>query len=151
MSAEKSEGFVVVWASVDRSAGRASMKPFVVEHNTPGMSVVRVENKLGIRASDTAAIVFDNCRIPFDSILGSAEVRQDGGFKDVMATFDSTRPIVAAMAIGVGRAALDFVRDFLQKNNVAIRYGISQRKLTAIERDFMEMEVQLKAARLLTW
>jgi len=151
MAAEKSEGFVVVWATVDKSAGRAGIKPFVVEHNTPGMSVVRVENKLGIRASDTAAIVFDNCRIPFDSILGSAEVRREGGFKDVMATFDATRPIVAAMAIGVGRAALDFVRDFLKEENVPVRYGISPRRLTAVERDFMEMEVQLQAARLLTW
>ena len=151
MAAEKSEGFVVVWATVDKTAGRAGIKPFVVEHNTPGMTVVRVENKLGIRASDTAAIVFDNCRIPFDSILGSAEVRREGGFKDVMATFDATRPIVAAMAIGVGRAALDFVRDFLKKENVPIRYGISPRRLTAVERDFMEMEVQLEAARLLTW
>jgi acyl-CoA dehydrogenase len=152
MSAEKSEGFVVVWATVDRKAGRAGIKPFVVEHNTPGMTVARVENKLGIRASDTAMIVFDNCRVPADHLLGSAEVKRAGsGFKDVMATFDATRPIVAAMAIGVGRAALDFVRDFLQQNNVPMRYGISPRRLMAIERDFMEMEVQLKAARLLTW
>jgi acyl-CoA dehydrogenase len=148
---EKSDGFVVVWAVVDKSAGRNGIKPFVVEHGTGGMSVIRVENKLGIRASDTAAIVFDNCRIPFDHILGSAEVKREGGFKDVMATFDATRPIVAAMAIGVGRAALEFVADFLKQNNIPIRYGISPRRLTAIERDFMEMEVQLKAARLLTW
>lgn len=151
MAAEKSEGFVVVWATVDKNAGRAGIKPFIVEHNTPGMTVVRVENKLGIRASDTAAIVFDNCRVPFDHILGSPEVRREGGFKNVMATFDATRPIVAAMAIGVGRAALDFVADFLKRQNVTIRYGISPRRLTAMERDFMEMEVQLKAARLLTW
>jgi acyl-CoA dehydrogenase len=152
MAAEKSEGFVVVWATVDRTAGRAGIKPFVVEHNTPGMTVARVENKLGIRASDTAMIIFDNCRVPLDHLLGRAEVRSEGGgFKDVMATFDATRPIVAAMAIGVGRAALDFVRDFLAENNVPIRYGLSPRRLTALERDFMEMEVQLKAARLLTW
>jgi acyl-CoA dehydrogenase len=152
MAAEKSEGFVVVWATVDRKAKRAGIKPFVVEHNTPGMTVVRVENKLGIRASDTAMIVFDNCRIPADHLLGKAEVKQEGGsFKDVMATFDATRPIVAAMAIGVGRAALDFVRDFLEQNKVPVRYGVSPRRLTTIERDFMEMEVQLKAARLLTW
>jgi acyl-CoA dehydrogenase len=151
MSAEKSEGFVVVWATVDRNAGRAGIKPFVVEHNTPGMTVVRVENKLGIRASDTAMLTFENCRVPHDHLLGSPEVTPAGGFKDVMATFDATRPIVAAMAIGVGRAALDFVRDFFQRSNVPVRYGISPRRLTAIERDFMEMEVQLKAARLLTW
>jgi acyl-CoA dehydrogenase len=151
MSAEKSEGFVVVWATVDRNAGRAGIKPFVVEHNTPGMTVVRVENKLGIRASDTAMLVFENCRVPQDHLLGNPEITPAGGFKDVMATFDATRPIVAAMAIGVGRAALDFVRDFFERSNVPLRYGISPRRLTAIERDFMEMEVQLKAARLLTW
>ncbi|MBF6559755.1 MAG: acyl-CoA dehydrogenase family protein [Candidatus Binataceae bacterium] len=151
MSAEQSEGFVVVWATVDRSAGRAGIKPFVVEHHTPGMTVARVEHKLGIRASDTAMLIFDNCRVPADCLLGSAEVKPTGGFKDVMATFDATRPIVAAMAIGVGRAALDFVRDFLRDHQVPIRYGLSPRRLTAVERDFMEMEVQLKAARLLTW
>ncbi|MGO9607480.1 MAG: acyl-CoA dehydrogenase family protein [Candidatus Binataceae bacterium] len=148
---DKSEGFVVVWATIDKSAGRAGIKPFVVEHGTPGMQVVRVENKLGIRASDTAAIIFDNCRVPADHLLGSPEVRREGGFKDVMATFDATRPIVAAMAIGVGRAALDFVRDFLKEQKVPVRYGVSPRRLTVVERDFMEMEVQLQAARLLTW
>jgi acyl-CoA dehydrogenase len=151
MAAELSEGFVVVWATVDKSAGRAGIKPFVVDHHTPGMSVVRVENKLGIRVSDTAALVFEDCKIPLDNVLGSPEVKPEGGFKDAMATFDATRPIVAAMAIGVGRAALDFVRDFLKERNVEIRYGLSPQRLTAIERDFMEMEVQLKAARLLTW
>src|SRR5215471_11497881 len=125
MSAEKSEGFVVVWASVDRSAGRAGIKPFVVEHNTRGLTVVRVENKLGIRASDTAMLLFEDCRVPQNHLLGSAEVTPAGGFKDVMATFDATRPIVAAMAIGVGRAALDFVREFLAEQKVEVRYGLS--------------------------
>jgi acyl-CoA dehydrogenase len=148
---DKSEGFVVVWATVDKSAGRAGIKPFVVEHGTPGMQVTRLEQKLGIRASDTAAIIFDNCRVPASNLLGSAEVKREGGFKDVMATFDATRPIVAAMAIGVGRAALDFVRNFLKEQNVPVRYGLSPRRLSAVERDFMEMEVQLQAARLLTW
>ncbi|HEX4209735.1 MAG TPA: acyl-CoA dehydrogenase family protein [Candidatus Binataceae bacterium] len=151
MAAEKSEGFVVVWASVDKRAGRAGIKPFVVEHNTPGMIVTRVENKLGIRVSDTAMLSFDNCRVPLENLLGSPEVKPEGGFKDVMATFDATRPIVAAMATGVGRAALDHVRDFIADHQVPLRYGISLRKLGSLERDFMEMEVQLKAARLLTW
>ncbi|MGO9057752.1 MAG: acyl-CoA dehydrogenase family protein [Candidatus Binataceae bacterium] len=150
-AAELSEGFVVVWATVDKRAGRAGIKPFVVEHHTPGMSVVRVENKLGIRVSDTAALIFEDCRVPLENVLGSPEVKPEGGFKDVMATFDATRPIVAAMAIGVGRAALDFVRDFLKQNNVEVRYGLSPQRLTTLERDFMEMEIQLKAARLLTW
>jgi acyl-CoA dehydrogenase len=153
MAAEKSDGFVVVWATVDRSAGRAGIKAFVVEAHTPGMYVTKVEKKLGIRASDTATLVFEDCRIPLDNILGSPEVPKTSseGFKGVMATFDATRPIVAASAIGVGRAALDFVRETLKERGVEVRYGAPPHKLTALERDFMDMEAQLQAARLLTW
>ncbi|HEU5100881.1 MAG TPA: acyl-CoA dehydrogenase family protein, partial [Roseiflexaceae bacterium] len=74
MSAKESPGFVVVWATIDASAGRAAMKPFVVESGTPGMTVAKLEHKHGIRASDTAALVFQDCRIPYDNILGSPEV-----------------------------------------------------------------------------
>ncbi|GIW40790.1 MAG: acyl-CoA dehydrogenase [Candidatus Binatia bacterium] len=153
MAAEKSEGFVVVWATVDRSAGRAGIKAFVVDHHTPGMKVTKVEKKLGIRVSDTATLVFEDCRIPLDNILGSPEVEKERkeGFKGAMATFDATRPVVAASAIGVGRAALDFTREALEKAGIRIRYGTPPTKLTAVERDFMDMEANLQAARLLTW
>ena len=70
MSAENRKASWSVWATLDRSAGRAGIKPFVVEHHTPGMTVTRVENKLGIRASDTAMIVLDNCRVPANHLLG---------------------------------------------------------------------------------
>jgi len=150
---DKSEGFVVVWATVDKSAGRAGIKAFVVDHGTPGVTVTKVEDKLGIRCSDTAAIVLEDARIPLDNILGDAEVQTDSqkGFKGVMATFDATRPAVAASAIGIGRAAVDFVRDELAKAGVEIRYDRPPMKQTAIERDFMAMEAHLQAARLLTW
>ena len=152
MAAEKSDGFVVVWATVDKSAGRAGIKAFVVERGTPGMTVTKVEHKMGIRASDTAMIVFEDCRIPASNILGSPEVKKTTeGFKGVMATFDATRPAVAASAIGIGRAAVDFVREAFEKEGIKIRYGISPKKLTTLERDFMDMEANLQAARLLTW
>jgi len=152
MAAEKSDGFVVVWATVDRSSGRAGIKSFVVEAGTPGMKVVKCEDKLGIRASDTAMIVFEDCRIPLDNLLGSAQVKASTeGFKGAMATFDATRPLVAASAIGIGRAALDFTREALERAGVEIRYAASPAKLTALERDFIEMEGDLEAARLLTW
>jgi len=148
----KSNGFIVVWATVDRSAGRAGIKSFIVNAGTPGMTVAKCEDKLGIRASDTATLIFEDCRIPFDHILGSAEVpKTSEGFKGVMATFDATRPIVAASALGVGRAALDFVREELTRQNIPIRYGVAAHKLTVVERDFMDMEANLQAARLLTW
>lgn len=150
---EKSDGFVVVWATVDKSAGRAGIKAFVVEAGTPGIRVTKVENKLGIRASDTTEIVLEDCRIPHDNILGTAVVQEHSseGFKGVMATFDATRPAVAASAIGIGRAAVDFVREALGRAGIAIRYSAPYHKLTAIEHDFMEMEANLQAARLLTW
>src|SRR5207249_744305 len=152
MAAEKSEGFVVVWATLDRSAGRAGIKAFVVEAGTPGMYVTKVENKLGIRASDTATLVFEDCRVPLDNILGSPEIpKTSEGFKGVMATFDATRPAVAASAIGIGRATIEFVRETFEKEGIAVRYGVPQSKLSAVERDFMEMEALLEAARLLTW
>jgi acyl-CoA dehydrogenase len=152
MAAEKSDGFIVVWATVDKAAGRAGIKSFVVEAGTPGMKVVKCENKLGIRASDTAMIVFEDCRIPLDNILGSAEVKTSTeGFKGAMATFDATRPLVAASAIGIGRAALDFTREALERAGVTIRYNANPATLTALERDFMDMEADLQAARLLTW
>lgn len=153
LALEESDGLVVVWATVDRSAGRAGMKPFVVEAKTPGVKIGKVEIKHGIRASDTAAIVLDNARIPADNLLGSAEVRKEGtsaGFKGAMATFDASRPMVAASAIGVGRAALEFLKDKLKENGIEIPYGKPYAQLTAVQRDVIEMEMQLKAAWLLT-
>src|SRR3954449_6887962 len=72
---------VVVWATLDKSKGKAAIKSFVVPKGTPGMEVVKLEHKLGIRASDTATILFSNCRIPKDNILGSPEF-SDGGKRE---------------------------------------------------------------------
>jgi acyl-CoA dehydrogenase len=145
-----SEGIIVVWASVDKSAGRAGMKSFVVEAGTPGMKVEKKEKKLGIKASDTVTVTFDNCRIPFGNILGKAEVKsKTEGFKGAMATFDVTRPMVAAQALGVTRAALDMIRDEIDKRGIKIRYDLPRSKQTALERDFIEMEANWRAAHLL--
>ncbi len=151
-------GFVVVWATVDREAGRAGIKSFVVPAGTEGMKLAGLEKKLGIRASDTATLVFENCRIPRENLLGSAEVKRreasrsgDKGFKGAMATFDASRPIVAAMAVGVGQAAFDFLREELAREGFPVRHDAPRRELRAIERDVLEMEADLKAARLLTW
>src|SRR5690606_10786276 len=99
LALEEGDGVVIVWATVNRDAGRAGMKPFVVEAGTPGAKVVKAEKKHGIRASDTVAISFNDARIPADNVLGSAEVQTgkgNKGFKGAMATFDASRPLVAA-------------------------------------------------------
>ena len=83
---------VVVWATLDKSLGRAAIKSFVVPKGTPGMTVERLERKLGIRSSDTATIRFEDCRVPKENLLGNPEVDSKQGFAGAMATFDNTRP-----------------------------------------------------------
>jgi acyl-CoA dehydrogenase len=144
-----SEGFIVVWATIDAKAGRAGMRPFVVEAGTPGCQVTKMEHKLGIRASDTVSIVLQDCRVPFGNILGSPEVETEKattGFKGAMATFDATRPIVAAQALGLARATLELLKEMLTERGVTIRYGLPRQKLTAIEKDVIDMEIQLRSA-----
>jgi len=153
LALEESNGLVIVWATVNKEAGRAGIKSFVVEAGTPGVSIGKVEIKHGIRTSDTAVIVLNNARIPADNILGSPEVqasKDSKGFQGAMATFDASRPLVAASALGVGRAALEFVKEKLAENGVEIPYDQPYHKLTAIQRDVLEMERRLHAAYLLT-
>ena len=143
---------VVVWATLDRSQGRAAIKSFVVEKGTPGMTVTKLEHKLGIRASDTASIVLQDCRIPHDNILGSAEITErKEGLGGAMATFDATRPGVAAMAIGVARASLEFTKEKLEGEGYTFPYDVSQHKLNYVQKTMMEMEANLDVARLLNW
>ncbi|RME88252.1 MAG: acyl-CoA dehydrogenase [Anaerolineae bacterium] len=145
------KGFIVVWATIDPSAGRAGMRAFVVEAGTPGVRVEKLEHKMGIRCSDTATIVLQDVRVPFDHILGSPTVEKTTkGFKGAMATFDATRPLVAATGIGVARAALEFVKEKLAEAGIEIRYGLPRNKLTSIERDVIDMEVMLRSAWLMT-
>jgi acyl-CoA dehydrogenase len=146
-----SDGFMVVWATVDPSAGRAGIKPFVVEAGTPGVRITKLEHKMGIKASDTAAVVLDECRIPIGNLLGSPDVVDPTqGFKGAMATFDATRPSVAASALGIARAALDLLKELVAADGVPVRYELPRRLMSAVERDVVDMEAQLRAAWLLT-
>lgn len=140
---------VVVWATLDRSIGKAAIKSFVVEHGTPGMEVTRLEHKLGIKSSDTAALTFTNCRVPAKNLLGSPEVDVKKGFGGVMQTFDNTRPLVAAMAIGVAKASLDRARELLGKYT-SKNYRNLPQHASHIEATLDMMEAEWEAARLLT-
>jgi acyl-CoA dehydrogenase len=147
---EFGKGFIVVWASIDPTAGRAGMRSFVVEAGTPGVKVNKLENKMGIRVSDTASISLDGARVPFENILGSPTVEKTTtGFKGAMATFDATRPLVAATGVGVARAALEEVKKMLAEQGIQIRYGLPRQKLSSIERDVIDMEIMVKSAWLM--
>jgi acyl-CoA dehydrogenase len=153
LALEESDGLTVVWATVDKSAGRAGIKAFVVEAGTAGVEVAKLEDKMGIRVSDTAQLIFEDCRIPADNVLGDPEVKRAaaGSFKGAMATFDATRPIVAAQSVGVAGAALELLERHLADEGVAVRYGVSAERMSAVERDVVELRADLQATRLLTW
>src|SRR5699024_6777830 len=141
---------IVVWATVDKSKGRAAVKSFVVPREHPGVSVDRLEHKLGIKASDTAQITFTDCRIPTENLLGDPEVRVDKGFAGAMQTFDNTRPLVAGMAVGVARAALEEVRALLEEAGLEIDYDRPATSQPAAVAKYLELEADWEAAYLLT-
>jgi acyl-CoA dehydrogenase len=141
---------VVVWATLDKSLGRAAIKSFVVRKDNPGMKVERLEHKLGIRASDTAAITFTDCRVPAEDLLGSPEIDVKQGFAGAMATFDNTRPLVAAMAVGCARASLDLTRDLLEQAGVVIDYDRPAQVQSAAAATFLRLEADWEGAQLLT-
>lgn len=142
-------GAVVVWATLDKNVGRAAIKSFVVEQGTPGMEIARLEHKLGIKSSDTAAINFTDCRVPAANLLGSPEVDVQKGFAGVMQTFDNTRPLVAAMAVGIAKASIDLTRKIL-KDHLSKDYANLPINASYIEATLDRLEAEWEASRLLT-
>ena len=141
---------IVVWASLDRSKGRSAIKSFIVERSNPGLVLDRLEHKLGIRASDTANFRLESCRVPREALLGNPEIDVKQGFGGAMQTFDNTRPLVAGMAVGVARAALDETRKRLADVGVEIDYATPAFAQHAAVARFLEMEADWEASRLLT-
>ncbi|MGZ4557183.1 MAG: acyl-CoA dehydrogenase family protein [Mycobacteriaceae bacterium] len=140
---------VVVWATLDKSLGRAAIKSFLVTKDSPGLTVARLEHKLGIRASDTATLLLENCRVPKENLLGSPDIDTSGGFAGAMQTFDNTRPLVAAMAVGVARAALEETRMHLGEAGVVIDYDRPVNSQSHAAATFLAMEADWEAAYLL--
>jgi len=141
--------WVVIFATIDPGLGRAGHRAFVVEKGTPGFEVGKIEEKMGLRANETAELVLEDCRVPEENLLGGEDAyRTKEGFMTAMKTFDNTRPLVAAMAIGIGRAAYEYARDFVKERYVLTRpiprYAAIAEKLARIGR-------RLEAARMLTW
>jgi acyl-CoA dehydrogenase len=141
--------WTVIFATIDPTLGRAGHRAFVVEKGTPGFSVGRLEDKMGLRASETAELVLEDCRVPAANLLGGEDrYASKEGFLTAMKTFDNTRPLVAAMAIGIGRAAYDYACDFAKEN-----YALSRHtpRYAAIAERLARVGRRLEAARLLTW
>ncbi len=130
--------WIVVFATVDPKLKRAGHRAFVVERGTPGLGGFRIENKMGLKAYESTSFFLDDCRVPEANLLGGeAHYERSAGFKGAMNTFNAGRPAVGAMAVGIGRAALDeslrFARDagLLADVRVRDRLERSRRKLKA--------------------
>lgn len=142
--------WVVIFATVDPSLGRAGHRAFVVERGTPGFSCGKIEDKMGLRASETAELVLDECRVPAENLLGGEAHYDRGqeGFMTAMKTFDSSRPMIAALGIGIARAAYDHMVDFVKQNYVLAR---PIPRYAQLAQTIADCKRALDAARLMTW
>ena len=109
--------FILVWATVDPSLGRGGHRAFLVERGMPGLQDFHIEKKMGLKAYESTSFRLEECRVPGENLLGGeAYYESRAGFKGAMATFNATRPLIAAMAVGIGRSALDESLAFAREN-----------------------------------
>ncbi|HET9809452.1 MAG TPA: acyl-CoA dehydrogenase [Candidatus Limnocylindria bacterium] len=139
-----SADLALVFAQTDASARKRGIAAFVVEKGTPGFSVGKLEHKLGIRGSDTAQLLFQDCRVPAANLLGEA----GGGFKIALATLDGGRISIAAQAVGIARACLE---DSLAYAKEREAFGKKIVEFQAIQWKLADMATEIDAARLLVW
>ncbi len=135
----------VVFATTDKKLEHFGIRAFVVEHDTPGLKMGKVEDKMGVRASHTSEVILDDCRIPADNMLGSDE---GSAFYGAMKTLESSRPLVASGAVGIARAAYEYALDYSRKRKA---FGSPIAKKQAIAFMLADMKTKVDAARLLTW
>ena len=149
----------VVVATVDPSLGHRGQASFVIPPGTPGLRQGKKEKKLGIRASHTAEVLLEDCRVPADCLLGGEErlqaklerARNKDGKRTssgALATFEATRPVVAAQAVGIARAAFEFARDYARER---VQFGKPVAAQQAIAFKLADMATEIDAARLLVW
>lgn len=139
---------VVTFATIDKSLGREGIRPFVVPKGTPGLIVGRIEEKMGLRASQTAELIYENCRIPKENLLSGRESSKKAGFKAAMGTLDATRPMVGSLAVGIARAAHEATSEWLKEELPA---GFPAHKRRVMEETLAELGQELEMARLLVW
>jgi acyl-CoA dehydrogenase len=136
--------YYTVYAKTDKEAGHRGISAFVVDRDLDGVTVDKKEDKLGQRASNTATISFNDVVIPEENLLAE----ENKGFKLAMMTLDRTRPGVAAMAVGIARAAFEFARDYSKER---VQFGVPIAMHQAIQFMIADMATEIEASRLLTW
>jgi len=137
-------GVMVVMAITDRAKAHRGISAFVVEHGTPGMSAGKKENKLGMRASDTSEVIFENCRIPATQLLGE----EGQGFINTLQILDSGRIGIAALSVGLAQGAYEAARDYAKERR---QFGQPIASFQAIQWKLADNATRIEAARLLTY
>jgi alkylation response protein AidB-like acyl-CoA dehydrogenase len=135
---------LVVMAATDRSLGPKGISAFIVEHGTPGMRPGRKEDKLGMRASDTTEVVFENCRVPTDALLGV----EGQGFINALQVLDAGRIGIAALSVGLAQGAFEAARDYAAERR---QFGQPIASFQAIQWKLADNATRIEAARLLTY
>jgi acyl-CoA dehydrogenase len=149
----------VVVATVDPDLGHRGQASFVVPGKTPGMSMGKKEDKIGIRASHTGELVFDDCRIPVDYLLGGMDKlnkklerarsgESTGRASGALATFEVTRPLVGASALGIAQAAYEWTLGYLEDK---VEEGVPLMEQQRIQQTLADVATEIEAARLLVW
>jgi butyryl-CoA dehydrogenase len=134
----------IVFATTDKSLKHKGITAFIVPKSSPGFSLGKKEDKLGIRGSSTCSLIFDDCEVSKDNVLGELGF----GFKIAMQTLDAGRIGIAGQALGIAQASLELAIDY---SNKRIAFGKPISKLQSIQNKIAEMSMRLEAARLLTW
>jgi len=143
----QSAAVYVVWAQTEASAGRAGVRGFIVARGTPGLVPGKKETKLGIRASETAQVHFEDVRVHRDMMLGiGQQAGSSGGLADTKKMLDSTRPVVGAQAVGIARAAYDFLLERVRGGSLR---GTPMATHQHIMFELAEMDMEIHASRML--
>ncbi len=134
----------IIHAMTDKSKGTRGISSFIVEADTPGFSLGKKEDKMGINASDTRELIFQDCRIPVENLLG----KEGMGFKIAMSTLDGGRIGIAAQALGIAQRALDETVQYVQKRE---QFGRPIAKFQGLQWEIAEMATKVEAARNLVY
>ncbi len=148
MSNGASASIYLIWTTLDPQAGRSAVRGFIVPRETPGLFPGKKERKLGIRASETAGVTLEDCRVPAWLMLGYGSSRAPRGLAAAKSVLESTRPMVAALALGVGRAALEYATEYAKTH---LRDGKVLAQHQSVAFPLAEVAAELTAARLLVW
>jgi len=137
-------GVMVVMAVTDRAKGHRGVSAFVLEHGTPGMSAGKKENKLGMRASDTSEVVFQDCRLPQSQLLGE----EGQGFINTLQVLDAGRIGIAALSVGLAQGAYEAARAYAKERR---QFGQPIARFQAVQWKLADNATRIEAARLLTY